>query len=168
MAHTSINTTQVRDFIGEQNAPLLFNPQIQQKSRFALALASSNEAPIENLRSLIFHSKPHARVLEISAPSGRDPSKQYREFLSEILYRLGEPPFHHGQETAVATHLPKILSARYDYILIDHAERMGAYSIDALRRDRGCPPVFLVAYDDRILETLIANEALLNRVFMLS
>ncbi|MBE0696123.1 MAG: hypothetical protein IH586_04300, partial [Anaerolineaceae bacterium] len=168
MAHTSINTTQVKDFIGEQYAPFLFNSQVQQKSRFALALASAAEAPIENIRSQINRTNPRSRVLEITAPSGRDQSKQYRAFLSEILYRLGESPFRRGQESAIAAYLPKVLSARYDFVIIDHAEHMGAYSIDALRRDRGCPPVFLVAYDDRILETLIANEALLNRIFMLS
>jgi hypothetical protein len=168
MAHTSIITTQVKDFIGEQCAPFLFNSPLQQKSPFALALAKTGDTPIDNLRSLIFRSRPLARVLEVMAPSGKDPSKQYREFLSEILYRLGEPPLRHGQESAVAAHLPKLLSARYDFVIIDHAERMGAYSLDSLRRDRGCPPVFLIAYDDRILETLIANEALLNRVFMLS
>jgi hypothetical protein len=168
MAHTSINTTQVKDFLGEQCAPFLFNSQFQQKSPFALALAKAGDTPIDNLRSLIDRTRPLARILEFTAPTGKDSSKQYREFLSEILYQLGEPPFRHGQETAVAAHLPKILSARYDFVIIDHAERMGAYSIDALRRDRGCPPVFLIAYDDRILETLVANEALLNRVFMVS
>lgn len=168
MAHTSINMTQVKDFIGELYAPFLFNAQQQQKSRFALALAKPGETAVENLRAMIYRNKPVSRVLEITAPGGKDSLKQFREFLSEILYHLGEPPVRHGQETAVAARLPKILSARYDFVVIDHAERMGAYSIDALRRDHGCPPVFLVAYDDRILETLLANEALLNRVFMLS
>jgi hypothetical protein len=168
MAHTSINQTQVRNFIGEQSAPFLFNPPIIQKSSFALALATPGEAAVESIRGQICRSKPQARILVVEAPEGKDASKQYRQFISEMLYRLGEPATHHGQETAVAARLPKLLSARYDYVIIDHAERMGAYSIDSLRKDRGCPSVFLVAYSDQILDTLLSNEVLLNRVYMLS
>jgi hypothetical protein len=168
MAHTSINQSQVRNFIGEQSAPFLFNPPILQKSSFAVALAAPGEPAVENLRAQIYRSKPQARIFEAAAPEGKDSFKQYRGFLSELLYRLDEPAFHHGQETGVAVRLPKLLSARYDYVIIDHAERMGAYSMDVLRKDRGCPSVFLVAYDDRILDTLLSNEALLSRVYMLS
>jgi hypothetical protein len=159
---------QVRDFIGEHKAPLLFNSPAQPQNHFALALTSLKEAPLENLRGMIYRNIPNARILEITAPQGKDPLKQYREFLSEMLYILGEAPLHHGQETAIAARLPKILTNRYDYIIIDHAERMGAYSIESLRKDRGCPPVFLIAYDDHILDTLFNNEALLNKVFLLS
>jgi hypothetical protein len=164
-----MSQSQVKDFIGEHSAPYVFNQNYPSRNfTFALALASPGEAPIENLRAQIIRSQPKARIFEVTAPPGKDPSKQYREFLSEVLYRLGEAPLRHGQASAVAARLPKILSQRFNYCIIDHAEHMGQYSIDALRRDRGCPPVILVAYDDRILHTLLANESLLHQVFMLS
>ncbi len=162
MAHTSINFTHMKDFIGEQKAPFLFHSPVIPKTRFALALASPGEKPVENIRVQILRLMPCARIFELTSPPGRDLSKQYREFLSEAFYHLGELPFRHGQESAIAARLPRLLSSRFDFVIIDHAETMGEYSLDALRGDRGCPPAILVAYDDRILETIIANEVLLN------
>jgi len=168
MSHTSINIMQVRNFLQEQNAPFLFNSTGQGINGFALALANPGDHPVEKLRSTIIKSQPLARICEAVAPYGKDSLKQYREFISELYYRLGEPPIRHGQESAAANRLSRILSGRFDYIIIDHAERMGAYSLDLLRRDRGCPAALLVAYDDCIFETLLANESLLEHVYMLS
>jgi hypothetical protein len=168
MAHTSISTSQVKNFLREQNAPFLFNPPGQEKIGFALALATPGDHPVEKLLSTILHSQPSARILEVVSPFGKDSLKQYREFLSEMFYRLDEPPLRHGQESAAANRLVRILSSRFDYVIIDHAERMGAYSLDLLRRDRGCPAALLVAYDDCILDILISNDTLLKHVYMLS
>lgn len=167
MAHTSINVSQVKDFIGGHSAPILFNSKDQSKGKLALALATAGERPVEKIRTTIYRTKPLARIFEINAPSGKDSIKQYREFLSEVLYRLGEPPLRHGQETAAASRLSKIIASRYDFIIIDHAETMSVYSLDLFRKDHEFPVVFLVAYEDYILETLLANEALLNRIFLL-
>jgi len=167
MTHTNIDVTQVSNFIREQRAPFLFNSSEQSEKEIALAIASRGEDTVGKLRGMILRSRPLSRIFHMKAPQGKDSLKQFREFISELLYHLGEPPLRHGQESAVAARLQKVLSSRYDYVIIENAELLGAYSLDLLRRYRGGPAVLLVASNDQILDTLLASDVLQKSVYLL-
>jgi hypothetical protein len=140
----------------------------ENNGHFAVAVVPPKNNPTDLLVASLQKIQPNVRILTIEAPEGKDNLKQYRAFLSDVLYLLEGKPLAHGQESAAATWMAKLFSANYDYVIVTHAERLGAYSLDALRRDRGNPPVFLIAYDDQILETLLGSEVLVNRTFMLT
>lgn len=167
MEHTSFDLTQVIDCFGGRGGAAHFDLEKKTDKKLALVISSAGEKPVERLKKTIYRLKPTARIFEVKAPFGKDAIKQYREFLSEMLYKLGEPPLRHGQETAVAFRIRKILTSWYDAILIDQAENMSEYSLDLFHKDSKGPTVFLIAYGEQILDTLLANEVLLNRVHLL-
>ncbi len=62
--------------------------------------------------------------------------------------------------------LPSILYSRVDFLIVDHAERLGLPSLHFLRRYNRMPPTMLVAYGDRILPTLQQDNLIMRSTYM--
>ncbi len=139
----------------------------QNVEQFALAIFHPGEDP-SGLISTLKTQNPNARILEVTAPEGQDNIKQYRAMLSEFLFACGEPPLRPSQATAAEARLARLLRERADTVVIHHAERMGTYALSALRRERGVPPVVLIAYSDKVLDTLLKQDALMHQVVLLT
>lgn len=163
-----IDKNLLRLFVKEHSAPVTDPQALENNGHFGLALVTPEDEPIPGIIGEIQKDLPEARTFKMTAPEGENNLKQFRAFLSELLYLLNEPPLKNGQEPAVATHLARLLSTRFDFMIVDAAERLGTYSLDALRRDHGNPPTFLIARSDRILDTLLSSDSLLQRVTMLA
>jgi hypothetical protein len=151
----------------EPSAPSLKGAAAHLPDPYALAIFRSDEDAL-GLLSALYTLNPKARILEVTAPEGKDNIKQYRALLSELLLACGDLPLRQRQPSAVETYLVKLLRAKADYVVIHHAERMGTYALQALRRDRGNPPVILIAYSDRVLDTLLSQDELLRRIVLLT
>jgi hypothetical protein len=139
----------------------------QSDDPFALAIFRAPEDAV-GLLSTLYTLNPNARILELTAPEGKDNLKQYRAMLTELLIACGETPLRHRPPSQMEAYLVKLLQANADYVVIHHAERMGAYALEALRRDRGNPPVILIAYSDQVLDTVLSQEDLLRRTVLLT
>ncbi len=139
----------------------------QNSEQFALAIFHPDEDP-SGLIATLKAQNSSARILEVTAPEGQDNIKQYRAMLSEFLFACGEPPLRPSQATAVEARLARLLHERADYVVVHHAERMGTYALSALRRERGVPPVVLIAYSQQVLDTLLKQDSLMREVVLLT
>ena len=151
----------------ESRAPLSKSANSRPPDQLALAIIHPGE-DAGGLLSALYTMNPGARILEITAPEAEDNIKQYRAMLTELLFACGETPLRRGQTSAAEARLPKLLRANADVVVVHHAERMGTYALDALRPDRGNPPVVLIAYHDRVLDTVLSQDTLLHRVVLLT
>ena len=151
----------------DSHAILAKNANPRPANQLALAIIHPGE-DASGLLSALVTINPGARILEITAPEGQDNLKQYRAMLTELLFACGETPLRRGQTSAAEAQLTRLLRAKADVVVIHHAERMGTYALDALRPDRGNPPVVLIAYQDRVLDTVLSQDALMQRVVLLT
>ncbi len=125
----------------------------------------SPDADVSDLRRGIEEVYPGARIIEVAAPEGKQGEEGHREFMSALLATVGKTPAPQDTIEEVENSLASTLYPATDAMIITHAERLGVASLNALRRYHGMPPVVLIAYSDKILETLQKDILLLRNVY---
>ena len=138
------------------NAPLLGHG-------FTLAMARP-EDDLSDLDAAIQEIRPGARVLSLSAPEAHAGEGQLL-FLNQLLDAAHAPMTLAENFDQAIVSLPSRICQAADFLIVYHAERLGTECLHWMRRDKGMPPVILIAYDERILGTLQKDLALIRYAY---
>jgi hypothetical protein len=131
---------------------------------FTLAMVHPGD-DLSDLKEAIQEVHPSARVLEVTAPEPEDLKNNPLPFLNSLLDAVHAPTASPENIDQIASVVPSWLCQAADFIIIYHAEMLGVESLHWMRRDKGMPPVILIAYDERILGTLQKDLALIRYAY---
>ena len=123
------------------------------------------EDDLSDLDAAIREVMPGARVARVAAPEGGGEDERALRFLNRLLEIAGEPAAAGAEAERIEPLLPQLLYPRVDFLVVDHAERLPADSLHALRRYHSMPPTILISYDTDLLATLSRDLLLMRNVY---